>query len=203
MGEEHGQSLGIKLYQLVEHVRTMGGNEQYVIMLLCPLGHPIHQLALCRREEVVFGFLQEDLAMVGLGIVVINLLEALLVLFLREAIINPVNSQDFTRYPVLDRISRIAASLPSLATIVLKRHEQRLHGIALSLLPNASLVLERRRQGLGALVARFAPMTKLYIERRKQRLETIAVRVSSADPKTLLKKGYSITTFEGRIVRDH
>ena len=43
---------------------------------------------------------------------------------------------------------------------------------------------------------------KIYFERKRHKLEMMSHKLDSLDPKILLKRGYSITTLNGRIVKD-
>lgn len=43
---------------------------------------------------------------------------------------------------------------------------------------------------------------KIYFERKRHELEMMSHKLESLDPKILLKRGYSITTLNGRIVKD-
>ncbi len=43
---------------------------------------------------------------------------------------------------------------------------------------------------------------KIYFERKRHKLEIMSHKLESLDPKILLKRGYSITTLNGRIVKD-
>ena len=100
------------------------------------------------------------------------------------------------------RLERITSSLPSLAQLVLRHHRQRLEGIAVSLSPKAGVMLQRKSHRLEHLFALMPPLTKLYMQRCRQEVDNLAVRTSSADPRLILKRGYSITTMNGKIVRD-
>ena len=100
------------------------------------------------------------------------------------------------------RLERITSSLPTMAQLVLRHHRQRLEGIAVSLSPKAGVMLQRKSHRLEHLFALMPPLTKLYMQRCRQEVDNLAVRTSSADPRLILKRGYSITTMNGKIVRD-
>jgi len=100
------------------------------------------------------------------------------------------------------RLERITSSLPSMAQLVLRHHRQRLEGIAVSLSPKAGVMLQRKSHRLEHLFALMPPLTKLYMQRCRQEVDNLAVRTSAADPRLILKRGYSITTMNGKIVRD-
>ena len=100
------------------------------------------------------------------------------------------------------RLQRLAASLQPIAQLSLKRHSQRLETISLSLSPNAKMMIQHRRQSLDRLFSLLPPLSKIYVQRCEQKVDNLAVRTSSADPRLILKRGYSITTMNGKIVRD-
>ena len=100
------------------------------------------------------------------------------------------------------RLQRLAASVQPIAQLSLKRHSQRLKTISLSLSPNAKMMIQHRRQSLDRLFSLLPPLSKIYVQRCEQKVDNLAVRTSSADPRLILKRGYSITTMNGKIVRD-
>ena len=100
------------------------------------------------------------------------------------------------------RLQRLAASLQPIAQLSLKRHSQRLETISLSLSPNAKMMIQHRRQSLDRLFSLLPPLSKIYMQRCEQKVDNLAVRIKASDPQTILKRGYSITTFEGKIVRN-
>ncbi len=100
------------------------------------------------------------------------------------------------------RLQRLAASLQPIAQLSLKRHSQRLETISLSLSPNAKMMIQHRRQSLDRLFSLLPPLSKIYVQRCEQKVDNLAVRIKASDPQTILKRGYSITTFEGKIVRN-
>lgn len=100
------------------------------------------------------------------------------------------------------RLQRLAASLQPIAQLSLKRHSQRLETISLSLSPNAKMMIQHRRQSLDRLFSLLPPLSKIYVQRCEQKVDSLAVRIKASDPQTILKRGYSITTFEGKIVRN-
>lgn len=100
------------------------------------------------------------------------------------------------------RLQRLAASLQPIAHLSLKRHSQRLETISLSLSPNAKMMIQHRRQSLDRLFSLLPPLSKIYMQRCEQKVDNLAVRIKASDPQIILKRGYSITTFEGKIVRN-
>ena len=100
------------------------------------------------------------------------------------------------------RLQRLAASLQPIAQLSLKRHSQRLETISLSLSPNAKMMIQHRRQSLDRLFSLLPPLSKIYLQRCEQKVDNLAVRIKASDPQTILKRGYSITTFEGKIIRN-
>ena len=100
------------------------------------------------------------------------------------------------------RLSRIASSLSPLSTLVMEKNRRKLQTIAVSFRPHADLLMQRKKQHLEKMFSLLPPLSELYMQRCIQRVDNLAVRTRSADPKALLRRGYSITTFEGKIVRN-
>lgn len=65
-----------------------------------------------------------------------------------------------------------------------------------------SLVKVKQEARLDALNARITSAIQHVLDRQKHRLEMLGQRAASLDPKILLKRGYSITLKDGKVVHD-
>ena len=65
-----------------------------------------------------------------------------------------------------------------------------------------SLVKVKQEARLDALNARITSAIQHVLDLQKHRLEMLGQRAASLDPKILLKRGYSITLKDGKVVHD-
>ena len=59
-----------------------------------------------------------------------------------------------------------------------------------------------KRHRIEQLAQTIPPAVLRKVSQEKHRLEMLASKVSNLDPQLLLDRGYSITTFEGKAVKD-
>lgn len=100
------------------------------------------------------------------------------------------------------RLEHKKAVLPLLFTNFIQEKQVRLQLLAGRLKGSAQQRLDREPGKLQLLQQRFYSSFTQHIEREKNLLKLMKQRFDSLDPKLLLKRGYSITTCGGKIVRD-
>ena len=100
------------------------------------------------------------------------------------------------------RLGRLSSAIPLLFSLVRTRQEVRINRLSdcavqavAQRLTEEKYRLKRYEQGLFPAVGRM-------LEREKKRMETLALRIKMQDPKLLLRRGYSITLCNGKVVRD-
>lgn len=100
-------------------------------------------------------------------------------------------------------LSAIADVIPRLFSIVKTRQEARLDSLFSSLLSSIQQTILAQKSNLATIEQRI-PM--LIVDRRLtaeyHRLEMLEEKIKSLDPALLLRRGYSITLFKGKAVRD-
>lgn len=100
-------------------------------------------------------------------------------------------------------LSVIADVIPRLFSIVKTRQEARLDSLFSSLLSSIQQTILAQKSNLATFEQRI-PM--LLVDRRLtaeyHRLEMLEEKIKSLDPALLLRRGYSITLFKGKAVRD-
>ena len=100
------------------------------------------------------------------------------------------------------RLSSLAEHIPTLFSLVKTRHEARLDQMA-QRLSNATVRQSDLAQSrITLLHARLFPLIPHLLDTHRHRLELLGQRVASLDPQLLLKRGYSITTLNGKAVRN-
>ena len=88
------------------------------------------------------------------------------------------------------------------ATMRMEMQKMRLANLSERIPRVFSLVKVRQDARLDALNARIASAIQHVLDRQKHRLEMLGQRAASLDPKILLKRGYSITLKDGKVVHD-
>jgi exodeoxyribonuclease VII large subunit len=100
-------------------------------------------------------------------------------------------------------LSAVADVIPRLFSIVKTRQEARLDSLFSSLLSSIQQTILAQKSNLATFEQRI-PM--LIVDRRLtaeyHRLEMLEEKIKSLDPAILLRRGYSITLFKGKAVRD-
>lgn len=99
------------------------------------------------------------------------------------------------------RLERQQTVLPLLFTNFIQGRQNRLVLLAQRLSGTAIQRLKSEPSRSKLLQQRLVPSVTQRIEREKHRLQLLKQRLDSLDPRLLLKRGYSITTCGGKIVR--
>ena len=100
------------------------------------------------------------------------------------------------------RLKSIAERIPMLFSLVRTKSEARIEQLSASLTTMIKTLLEREHLQLSQHDARLAAALSHRLLTEQHRMELLQQRAQSLDPTLLLKRGYSITTFNGKTVRD-
>lgn len=92
--------------------------------------------------------------------------------------------------------------LGEVVRMIVERKLQRLMMDGAKLNEVVRFATERKRQRLQVNEQRLAESVPLLFERKRHRLELMTQTLKAIDPKVLLKRGYSITTLNGKIMKD-
>ena len=99
------------------------------------------------------------------------------------------------------RLERQQAVLPLLITNIIQGRQNRLAILLQRMTSVAAQRLEREPARLQLMHHRLLTSSGQRIEREQHRLQLMKQRLDSLDPRLLLKRGYSITTCGGKLVR--
>ena len=99
------------------------------------------------------------------------------------------------------RLERLSAALSAVFSQVRVRGEHRLEQLSLRLAHAWQQRLADERHGLERCAARIGQGVASRLERERFRLQLLRQRCEAADPDLLLKRGYSMTFSQGRLVR--
>lgn len=100
------------------------------------------------------------------------------------------------------RLERMAEKIPLSYSLVKSRGQRRLEQMRMRLGQAAKLAITARHARLSALESSLPPMVRNLILQQAHRLDTLQQELKMNDPELMLAKGFSITTLEGRILRD-
>lgn len=107
---------------------------------------------------------------------------------------------------VIDMVSHTRVKTPTAAAQLLISHldatMQRIDTCAERINTFFSLLKSREEARIDKLSSFLVPLTSHLIEREHHRLEMLEQRAKALDPTLLLKRGYSITLHNGRLLRD-
>lgn len=107
---------------------------------------------------------------------------------------------------VIDMVSQTRVKTPTAAAQLLISHldatMQRIDTCAERINTFFSLLKSREEARIDKLSSFLVPLTSHLIEREHHRLEMLEQRAKALDPTLLLKRGYSITLHNGRLLRD-
>lgn len=100
------------------------------------------------------------------------------------------------------QLAPIQESLPRLFANIRLRHEGRLDLLHARFVHHSQLRLSAATSSLSALSTRLPALAERRLLQEHHRLEIIEAKAKSLDPALLLRRGYSITTKDGKIVRN-
>lgn len=100
------------------------------------------------------------------------------------------------------RLQRAAQKIPPLFSLFKERQERRIDSMMRDMIAAAQRSISDDMHKLETLESIIKPMLERRVTGEMHRLQMLGQRVSALDPDLLLKRGYSITLHEGKIVRD-
>ena len=100
------------------------------------------------------------------------------------------------------RLQRLSSTLPVLFSLVKTRGNARLERLQTNLLAAMQQRIRDSRNSLSMLNSQFSIFNSQLIMRHRHRLQLIEEKVKNLDPALMLKRGYSITMKDGKVVRD-
>jgi exodeoxyribonuclease VII large subunit len=100
------------------------------------------------------------------------------------------------------RMARIAERIPSLFTIVKTREEARLQRLLQTVITLTGQHIQHQRQHCEKLQIRSIASCEQRLMKEQHHLALLTQRAQALDPTLLLKRGYSITMCNGKVVRD-
>jgi len=103
---------------------------------------------------------------------------------------------------VLNRLNALAERIPTLFSLARTRSEARLSQYEQRLATATMRHVDMAQNRIALLRTRLLPLIPHLLEAHRHSLELLGQRVASLDPQLLLKRGYSITTLNGKAVRN-
>ncbi|MGP1467204.1 MAG: exodeoxyribonuclease VII large subunit [Porphyromonadaceae bacterium] len=100
------------------------------------------------------------------------------------------------------RLQRAAQKIPPLFSLFKERQERRIDSMMRDMIAAAQRSISDDMHKVETLESVIKPMLERRVTGEMHRLQMFGQRVSALDPDLLLKRGYSITLHEGKIVRD-
>lgn len=100
------------------------------------------------------------------------------------------------------RLQRAAQKIPPLFSLFKERQERRIDSMMRDMIAAAQRSISDDMHKVETLESIIKPMLERRVTGEMHRLQMLGQRVSALDPDLLLKRGYSITLHEGKIVRD-
>lgn len=100
------------------------------------------------------------------------------------------------------RMGRLSERIPVLFSLVKTRHMAAIDTLSARLNAAVTACMANCHRRLDMLSASVVPLAERRLMAERHHIELLSQRVSAADPALLLRRGYSITLCEGRIVRD-
>lgn len=100
------------------------------------------------------------------------------------------------------RLAAISGRIPALFSVVKTRHEARLDMMAQRLKGAAGNRINAQKYQIDIMEQNILPLAERRLTAAHHRLEILEQRAKALDPTLLLRRGYSITLYKGRAVRD-
>ena len=99
------------------------------------------------------------------------------------------------------RLEGMAMRLQHRFAIACTQRMARLDSLERQLLPAARKRLSNESHALEIMLQKLMPCIKMLLANKRNELACLEVRMHAADPKNILKKGYSITLHNGKALR--
>lgn len=100
------------------------------------------------------------------------------------------------------RLSRLSEKIPALFRLFRTRQESRLDGLMRDFASRVQGKLESQRWQLSAREVAINALVGRLMEAKRQQIRLLEEKLRLMDPQLMLKRGYSITLYEGRAVKD-
>lgn len=100
------------------------------------------------------------------------------------------------------RLAAISGRIPALFSVVKTRHEARLDMMPQRLKGAAGNRINAQKHHIDIMEQNILPLAERRLTAARHRLEILEQRAKALDPALLLRRGYSITLYKGRAVRD-
>lgn len=100
------------------------------------------------------------------------------------------------------RLGRLSSAIPLLFSLVRTRQDARINRLNDRAVQAVAQRLTEEKYKLKRCEQSLLPAVGRLLEREKKRMETLAIRIKMQDPNMLLRRGYSITFSNGKVVRD-
>lgn len=100
------------------------------------------------------------------------------------------------------RLVRASEKIPSLFSLVREKEEHRLDRVLQKIINAAQQGVSNNSHKIDIMEGNMLPLASRLLMEQKHRLQMLEQRALALDPALLLKRGYSITTHNGIVVRD-
>ena len=100
------------------------------------------------------------------------------------------------------RLMRASEKIPSLFSLVREKEEHRLDRVLQKIINAAQQGVSNNSHKIDIIEGNMLPLASRLLMEQKHRLQMLEQRALALDPALLLKRGYSITTHNGIVVRD-
>ncbi len=100
------------------------------------------------------------------------------------------------------RLMRASEKIPSLFSLVREKEEHRLDRVLQKIINAAQQGVSNNSHKIDIMEGNMLPLASRLLMEQKHRLQMLEQRALALDPMLLLKRGYSITTHNGIVVRD-
>lgn len=100
------------------------------------------------------------------------------------------------------RLMRASEKIPSLFSLVREKEEHRLDRVLQKIINAAQQGVSNNSHKIDIMEGNMLPLASRLLMEQKHRLQMLEQRALALDPALLLKRGYSITTHNGIVVRD-
>lgn len=100
------------------------------------------------------------------------------------------------------RLSILSSRIPTLFSLAKTKHESRLEHISQLLTHSIERHLDSQQNRIAILSSRLMPLANQILTTANHKLDMLQQTAISLDPQLILKRGYSITTHNGKAVHD-
>ena len=100
------------------------------------------------------------------------------------------------------RLARLADRIPILFSLVRQRQEAKLDRALNSIVTAVKDRMAQARHHVAILENNIQPLIERKMTKEQNRLEQLRLRAGALDPQRLLKRGYSITLYNGKALHD-